>query len=87
MTVQLIERGNTRAWPITFAQSTPGAVGSWIVEAPWAHPVWSQYFVTFCHLRQLENAPPPIKFDRQATHEIVVAALDPSVHLTRRPTR
>lgn len=82
MTIDLLERGGTRAWPIEFVRETPGAVCFWVVEAPWAHPFWSQYFVTCCHLRHIEGGPAPVLFSPEATHETVVAALDPRVILT-----
>lgn len=52
-----------------------GTVAYWIVEAPWAHPVWHSYSVLLVHLRDIGL---PTKFYLAgATHEIWLHALDP----------
>lgn len=79
----IIECGRSKAWPVEFVTGPQrGSVCSWIVDAPWAHPAWSQYLITACHLRDVEGLPRPIKFDDRATHEVIVAALDPRILLT-----
>ena len=56
-----------------------GIIASWIVEAPFAHPMWHSYSLTLCHLRPLSNLPPPIFYLEGATHEFLLHALAPDV--------
>lgn len=58
------------------------AVGCWIVEAPWAHPMWHSYVISVVHLRPMPKLPAPIIHVPGATHEIVVDALDPDYSRT-----
>lgn len=54
-----------------------GTVGYWIVEAPWAHPVWHSYLALLVHLRDIGL---PTKFYLDgATHELWLFALDPQM--------
>ncbi len=49
----------------------------WVLEAPWAHPLWHSYSVVCIHLRPLAHHH-EIKFYLDgATHEIWVISLDP----------
>lgn len=52
-------------------------VAIWIIEAPWAHPVWHSYAMVLIHLRPAKGKPPPVIHLPGATHEIWVMALDP----------
>ena len=54
------------------------AIDAWLVEAPWAHPVWHSYLVMLIHLRPIPNFEPPKMYNAHATHEILVHALDPN---------
>lgn len=54
-----------------------GTVAGWIVEAPWAHPLWHSYGVVLLHLRPLPKGAEPIIHLPGATHELIVFALDP----------
>lgn len=50
----------------------------WVVEAIWAHPAWHSYSVFCQHLRPMVGYDKPVKFHLEdATHELVVFALDP----------
>ncbi len=53
------------------------AVAVWLVEAPWAHPVWHSYSVSLIHLRPLPGLSEPTRYLALATHELIVSALDP----------
>lgn len=53
------------------------AVAGWLVEAPWAHPLWHSYYVTLIHLRPVDGLGDPIIHLPAATHELTVFALDP----------
>jgi hypothetical protein len=75
-----------RAWAIDLegayvaagrARETGFDVACWIVEAPWAHPVWHSYGINLIHLRQVPEQPPLHFYLAGATHEMFVAALDP----------
>lgn len=54
------------------------AIDAWLVEAPWAHPVWHSYLVLVIHLRPMPGYEPPIFYNPHATHEVHVMALDPN---------
>lgn len=81
--------GNARAWLLDhtgaiieqgFDPSEDGTVASWLVEAPWAHPMWSRYWLYGCHLRPIirDGEPIPTKIYVQgATHELWLYAVDP----------
>lgn len=60
----------------------PACLHHEIIEAAWAHPVWSHYAISIVHLRDTEGAPPATKHFPEATHELVVAALDPKDNKT-----
>jgi hypothetical protein len=58
---------------------------TWIVDAPWAHPAWSQYLVL---LYDLMAAPidgsrwaAPVLYMDGATHEVIVVVQDPAARL------
>ena len=51
---------------------------TWVVKAPWAHPVWHSYSINLIHLRPLLDFPPPTIHLSGATHEVIVFALDPA---------
>ena len=50
---------------------------TWIVEAPWAHPVWDNYVVLLYDLTTDTGSAPAIHREGM-THELMVFALDPS---------
>lgn len=66
-----------RAW--LSAHRGGAVVGLWIVEAPWAHPIWHSYAFSLVHLRPMEGMGPPILYRADATHEFLVYALNPEV--------
>ncbi len=79
-----------RAWEIdlpSFRRNHPGVadanIGSWIIEAPWAHPIWHSYVVHIIHLRPMDDGRPTIFHVAGATHELHLYALDPDT--PRRP--
>lgn len=49
----------------------------WVVEAPWAHPLWHSYLISLVHLRPLPDNRRTIFYLPDATHELIVSALDP----------
>lgn len=49
----------------------------WIIEAPWAHPIWHSYSLILVHLRPLADGRKTMFYLPDATHEIWVYALDP----------
>lgn len=77
-----------RAWRITdpiLDQPESATIGAWLVEATQAHPLWNYHVVTLVHLREGPGLPAPL-FDRPgATHELVVAALNPDYEDTVDP--
>jgi hypothetical protein len=51
----------------------------WVVEAPYAHPVWHSYSIVLLHLRPMFDDRPTIFYVDGATHEMWVYALNPGV--------
>ena len=49
----------------------------WLIEAPWAHPLWHSYYLTAMHLRHIEGMGPAHIYLEGATHEVVLFALQP----------
>ena len=53
-------------------------LASWVVSAPWAHPMWHSYHITCIHLRPIPGFGPAKIYLAGATHEIHVLAIDPA---------
>lgn len=53
------------------------SVSMWIVEAPWAHPVWHSYAIFCVHLRPMHDNRKASIYKDGATHEILVYAMAP----------
>lgn len=51
----------------------------WLVRAPWAHPIWSDYLISLCDLTTDIGTEPIIHDGPKPTHEVVVWAIDPNV--------
>lgn len=73
-----------RAWRCdldAFRAAHPARVdttlASWIVEARWAHPLWHSYNIFLTHLRPTPGLPDATLYRSDATHELVLFALDP----------
>lgn len=58
--------------PAEFAQ-----VAGWLIEAPWAHPLWHSYLLSVIHLRPMPDNRPTKLYLEGATHDLWLAALDP----------
>lgn len=56
---------------------TDSGIASWVMEAPWAHPIWHSFILTLVHLRPLQGQPAELCRDG-ASHQFWVFALDPS---------
>ena len=54
-------------------------VVTWLVEAPWAHPLWHSYIVACVHLRELPGGPETLFYLPGATHELWVYALSSDI--------
>jgi hypothetical protein len=53
-------------------------VCTWLLTAPQAHPLWSQYMLCVVRLRDgIPGFPPPERHFDGATHELLVVALNP----------
>jgi hypothetical protein len=52
-------------------------VASWILSAPYAHPIWHSYTIGAVSLRDLPGVPPARIHLAGATHEVMVYALNP----------
>lgn len=52
-------------------------VSQWLIECPRAHPLWHSYGICFIHLRALPGRPLPKINAKDATHEVMLLAMDP----------
>jgi hypothetical protein len=52
--------------------------GIWIVNAPSFWPLWPQYQVSAVHLADIPGLPPPVRSFPTATHELIIAAINPA---------
>jgi hypothetical protein len=64
-----------RAWRITLdhRHRATDTIDVWLIEAPWAHPVWHSYAISLARLREGDVFYLPC-----ATHELVLFALNPA---------
>jgi hypothetical protein len=74
--------GLSRAWRVKYTppkgtENRDGTVALWIINAPWAHPIWSNYMLLCVHLRPLSEGAAAIIHKPGATHEVILWALDP----------
>ncbi len=69
--------GTAVTWPLGDGPEWAETVCQWLLTAPAAHPLWSQYLMPVVRLRDADGfAPPKRQFDG-ATHELLVLALNP----------
>lgn len=74
----------TYAWRETVERTETNAWGTlWGIDAPWAHPIWSQYALYLYDVTTPVGTAPPVIHLPRATHEFLLYALDPSVRLER----
>lgn len=72
-----------RAWPLPLRTETiaqQAAIGCYLVEAPRAHPLWSQYTLAAAHLRPIAGALEPELFHPAATHQVWLFAIRSDDH-------
>ena len=69
--------GSADLVPVPDIPSAAETVCTWLVTAPHAHPLWSQYALVVVRLRDLPGFPPPKRQFDGATHELLVVALNP----------
>lgn len=68
----------TYAWREIIPTQTGVFSAAWIIDAPWAHPVWSQYLLALYDLTTpAPEAGTVVFYMPGATHEFVLHALDP----------
>lgn len=64
--------------------ATSGTVDQWLVQAPWAHPLWHTYWLHIAHLRPIlrDGAEiPTILHLEGATHELWLYAVHPDTQI------
>lgn len=72
-----------RAWRINLNGTLAAAGGEhatlvgWIIEVPWAHPLWHSYVLWLIHLRPMADGRPTLTYLPDASHELHLSALDP----------
>lgn len=70
-----------KAWQMSKRVDGPkdweASIASWVVEANGFHPLWNRWVVSAIHLRPIEGVKPASLQFETATHEFVIAAIDP----------
>jgi len=51
----------------------------WVIEAPWAHPIWHSYSLILVHLRPMPDGRKTLMYVDDATHELWLYALNPEI--------
>jgi hypothetical protein len=69
--------GTAEAVPVPDIPQAEETLCTWLLTAPMAHPLWSQYMLCVVRLRDLPGFPPPHRQFDGATHELIVVALNP----------
>lgn len=54
----------------------------WLISAPWAHPLWSQYYATLADLTTDTGIPPKL-YREGVTHEFLLYACNPEMPLQK----
>lgn len=91
MPVPTFEGDHGRAWRIDLenarAKHNPdledATLDYWVIEAPFAHPVWHSYAIIIVHLRAMPDHRETKLYREGATHEFWVIALDPEGDRTK----
>lgn len=58
---------------------TEATVALWLLTCPGWSPVWTQYVLAVIHLRPIEGVPPAHMDRSDASHEVMLVALDPTL--------
>jgi hypothetical protein len=72
-----------RAWKVDLATyrhkrvESQATLACWILNCPGAHLLWSWWLLSVIHLRNIEGAKPANVRLPGATHEVIVASLNP----------
>jgi hypothetical protein len=61
----------------SYAAAFPANLDTWIITAPIWHPLWSQYNLSVVSLADIPGQQDAIKHTPDATHELLVLALNP----------
>jgi len=81
-----IDLPDGRAWRIDLDEARKrhlwgpeeAQVDGWVIEVPWANCGWHSYAVTCVHLRDIPGTAPPLIYRKDATHEVMVHAMNPA---------
>lgn len=68
-----------RAWK-RLPTASETTLAHYLVHAPASHPVWPWYMLAIVHLRPVEGLPPAHKQFSDASHELLVLAIDPKCY-------
>ena len=55
-----------------------GTVAMWFLDCPGQSPAWRHYHLAIIHLRPIEGVKPAVITEEGATHEVILAAMDPA---------
>lgn len=76
--------GHADAWVIPIDKTREGWLPDWdgtlclyLLHCTWSHPMWSWYHICGIHLRDIPGVKPPHKHFPEASHEIMILALNP----------
>jgi hypothetical protein len=81
VTSEFFQDDGGSAWTVPIEPGNRCVLALWLIDAPWAHPIWSQYCLSLIHLRDAEGFRPARKHDDRATHEVMLCAIDPKTRV------
>jgi hypothetical protein len=67
--------------PINPPEAIESMVATWFFEDRASHPIWYQYAASVIHLRDILGMQSPVRYFPEATHELVIFALNPAYRL------
>lgn len=65
-----------KAWNIKSAIPSP-TLASYLIYAPYSHPVWPYKWLSIIHLRDEPGIDPPTKYHPEAEYELILMPIDP----------
>lgn len=71
--------GHAERIPIPAIPEASETVAWWVITAPHANPLWTQYLLCCIRLREIERLPPPVRDFPGASHQVTVFTLNPEL--------
>lgn len=72
-----LEAADRKGWHRPKLKDHATDLGSWLINYPGAHPFWEYWMLTCVTLADVPGVPPAKKHFPEATHELLILAIDP----------